>query len=197
MLATMRAGEVVQRFFPFEDATIPTSKTDADPLLHPAYRRFDDERTDRFARARSSARHRWDSDPSTGALKAHDGQMRPRVDVGDHKASRSHLRASFRWSALTPRRHLLRANLQHVARRPPGEPLVRPMLVVPDEVRLQLAREKAERHRHDDPCKRLVLHRPDEALDESDAAVRPDRAKRGLMPRFLHHARYSSRNCAP
>ena len=103
--------------------------------------------------------------------------MPPCFDEGYDEAARSHLGAALGWRTLAVRAHVLAVSVEHFARCSPGEALMWPVLVVPNEVRVDLARKETEGHRHEDAPQGFVFHRADEALDDGDAAVLPDGAE--------------------
>ncbi len=119
-----------------------------------------------------------------------DGQMRPVIETAEHQrephaAFALHRRGRPRTSRvprpqrarLVPGRFVRRWQTPvHFDRRASSQRGVRSMLVVPGRVAAELVTHRAQPERHDDLPRAFALHRPDEALDDRDAAVLPHRA---------------------
>jgi hypothetical protein len=75
---------------------------------------------------------------------------------------------------LPARGHLAEVNLVGCGT---GEELVGPVGIEPGHVPIELALESSCYEGHEDQARALGLHRPDEPLDDGEAAVLPDRAE--------------------
>ena len=81
---------------------------------------------------------------SSDALERDDRQMSSPLDVRDDESKRRDLGALRRSPCASASRALCSAVAQHLARRLAVEPLMRPMLFVPNDVGIDLALEKTQ-----------------------------------------------------